>query len=426
MKGAIFRTSLASIFAILVGVVHADDWPQFNGPNRDNISKETGLLKQWPEGGPKLLWSVKDLGIGYSGPAVVGDRVYVMGEKDEKQTVFCLNGIDGKEVWSASISSGYENGYGGGPRCTPTVDGKNLYVIGADGTLAALDNSAGTLLWKKNLLRDFAGKQMGNWGYAESPTIDGARLICAPGGPKGSFIALDKTTGELVWRTTELTDVASYSSFAISNAGGVKQYVNLTGQGLAGVAADDGRLLWRHRQNKYRVAVCTMPVPFGDHVFASADYNAGCDLLHVTSNGDGKVKMEAVYAEDAILQNHHGGLVLLNGHVYGCSGNSNGRCFWKCLEVLTKKEKWAFDNKLAAGSITCADGMLYLYTQDKATCVLLEPSTEGWKEHGKFSIPALSKIERGKGKIWTHPVIANGKLYLRDLDLFYCYEVKGT
>jgi outer membrane protein assembly factor BamB len=272
---------------------------------------------------------------------------------------------------------------------------------------------------------DLNGQMMSGWGYTESPLVDGSKVVCTPGGPSGTIAALDKNTGKPLWRSTELTDTASYSSCIVADVGGIRQYIALTGEGVAGVAADDGRLLWHYVQpaGKYRVAVVATPIFHHHCVYVSADYNAGCDLIKLSPDGQ-RMKAEKVYANHN-MENHHGGVVLVNGYLYGCSGNANGRpTRWVCEDFGTGSNVWEEGSKLEAGSLTCAEGLLYCYSQSHGTVVLIEPSPEGWKEHGRFAIPRQTTRRSPKGGIWTHPVVANGHLYLRDQELLYCYDVK--
>ncbi|MBL8797702.1 MAG: PQQ-binding-like beta-propeller repeat protein [Planctomycetia bacterium] len=402
----------------------AADWPQWQGPNRTNVSDETGLLKSWTASGPKLLWTFAETGVGYSAPAVVGDQLFIMGARNNTEQIICLDVKTGKQVWAANIGTQFNNGYGDGPRGTPTVDGNFVFGLGGQGDLVCVEKGSGKPVWKKSMQKDFGGKMMSGWGYSESPLVDGDKLVCTPGGGKGTVVALDKKTGKTLWQSSELKDDAAYSSLIAADVAGVRQYLLLTGKSAAGVAAKDGKLLWQHAKNEFRTAVVPTPIYHDNHVFITADYGAGCDLLKLTPAG-GKFKAEAVYTNKN-MENHHGGVVLLDGHLYGCSGNSNGRTFWRCLDWKTGKVLWEEGAKLKAGSLTAAGGQLYLYSQDNGTCVLLDPNPQGWKEAGRFKIPQETKVPRKQGKIWTHPVVSNGRLYLRDEDLLFCFDVRAA
>jgi outer membrane protein assembly factor BamB len=409
------------VLVLLAGPTLAADWPQWQGPERNNISKETGLLKTWPQQGPRLVWTFENAGVGFSSPAVVGDKLYALGARDRKEMLYCIDIKTGKEVWGLEFGTQFDNGWGDGPRSTPTVDGNLIFGLGGQGDLFCADTS-GKMQWQKSMQKDLAGKMMSGWGYSESPLVDGDKLIVTPGGNQGTLAALDKKTGKVLWRSKGTTDAAAYSSCIVAESAGIRQYINLTGNGVVGVSAKDGEQLWYHRQEGYRTAVCPTPIFANDHVYATADYGAGCDLLKLIPDG-GKFNLDVLYTRNKGMENHHGGVVLLGDHIYGCSGNSNARAKWVCQDLKSARNLWS-EEKLDPGSLICADGLLYLYGQKDGTCVLVEPSPAGWKENGRFKIPALSKLPRKQGKIWTHPVVANGRLFLRDEELLFCFDIR--
>ncbi|HEV3118742.1 MAG TPA: PQQ-binding-like beta-propeller repeat protein [Gemmataceae bacterium] len=398
----------------------AADWPQWRGPDRNDVSKETGLLKSWPEGGPKLLWTNEDAGIGYSGPAIVGDRLYTMGARDDKEYVYALDTGTGKQIWSTEIGPLLENGYGSGPRGTPTVDGAVLYALSGKGNLVCVSTADGLKQWSKNLPDDFGGG-IPHWGYAESPLVDGEKIICTPGGGNGSIVALNKKTGDKIWQSSDLTDPAGYSSIMSDEVGGIRQYVQVTMKGVAGVAATDGKLLWHFLQPAYRTAVIPSPIIDSNFVYATAGYGAGCNLLKLTPDGMNGVKEEEVYGNKN-MDNKHGGVVLVDGHLYGWTDHGNA---WICQDFKTGEVVWQ-SKKLGRGSITYADGQLYCYSEKKGTCVLIDASPKGWNEKGRFNIPQETSLRSPSGGIWTHPVVANGRLYLRDQELLFCFDVKAS
>jgi outer membrane protein assembly factor BamB len=410
----------------LVGVVAAD-WPQWRGPNRTEISAEAGLLKAWPPEGPRLLWKYDQAGVAYSGPAVVGNRLYCCGADETNEFVFCLDVSSGKRLWQTPIGPRFRNGYGDGPRCTPTTDGDVLYVLGGQGNLTCLELATGKPRWPRpiSMQKDLGGQMMSGWGYSESPLVDGNRLVCSPGGPRGTLAALDKKTGNVIWRSAELTDTATYSSIIVAEVGGIRQYIQTTfakGEGgIVGVRASDGKLLWRVPRDGYKTAVIPTPIFHNNHVFVSAGYGAGCDLIKLTPQG-AAIRAEKVYTSKNMV-NHHGGVVLLEGHLYGYSDGKG----WVCMDFLTGNYRWEEKGKLGKGSLTYADGRFYCLAEGNGTCVLIEASPQGWKEHGRFTIvrdPNRPKVSNASN-VWTHPVVANGRLYLRDCNLLYCYDVKG-
>jgi outer membrane protein assembly factor BamB len=396
------------------------DWPQWRGPDRNDVSKETGLLKTWPKEGPKLLWTFADAGVGYAGFAVVGDRLYTMGADDKKEYVYALDLKTQKKAWSTEIGTRYTNGRGDGPRSTPTVDGDLLYVIGGQGNLVCCKTAGGEKVWEKSLTKDLGGG-IPQWGYTESPLVDGDQVVCTPGGAKGAVAALNKKTGELLWQSKDFTDRAGYSSLVIAEVGGVRQYVQMTGNSVAGVAAKDGKRLWRFPRNGPVAAIPT-PVVAGDLVYATSGYRAGCNLLKLSPSAGG-TKEEEVYANKD-MTNHHGGVVLVDDYLYGYSDDKG----WVCQEFKTGKVVWE-SKKLGKGSLTCADGQFYCYSENDGTVVLVEANPKEWKENGQFTIPQKSKLPRPpqqpRNNIWTHPVVANGRLYLRDQELIFCYDVKN-
>jgi outer membrane protein assembly factor BamB len=319
------------------------------------------------------------------------------------------------------VGSLFVNGYGDGPRGTPTVDGELIYALGGQGNLVCVRAADGTEVWRKSMQRDLAGRMMSGWGYTESPLVDGDKLVCTPGGRGGAVAALNKKTGEVLWRSKEFIDPASYSSLVVSEAGGVRQYAQMTGESVAGVAADDGRLLWRYPRPSRTAAIPT-PVVSEDYVYVTSGYNAGCALLKLTPSAGKKFTVQAVY-DNKNLVNQHGGVVLLDGYVYGFSDNKG----WVCQDFKSGKVLWQERNKLGKGSLTAADGRLYCYSEQDGTAVLTEASPKGWKEAGRFTIPEHTSQRRKRSpNIWTHPVVANGRLYLRDQDLLFCYDVKDS
>jgi outer membrane protein assembly factor BamB len=393
----------------------ADNWPQFRGPNRDDISKETGLLKQWPKEGPALAWKLNGLGGGFSGVSVVGNQLFTMGDLEGKEFVIALNLTDRKQQWSTEVGAAFENANGAGPRCTPTVDGDRLFVLTPQGELVCLQSADGKAVWRKNLYKDFGGKMMSGWGYSESPLVDGPNVICTPGGTQGSVVALNKKTGELTWRCEAIKDAATYASLVPIEFGGKRQYIQLGDRDVYGVAADSGKLLWS-APRKGSVAVVPTPIFKDGIVFVTSGYGNGCNAFKLTVEGEA-FNAEQIYANKD-MANHHGGVVLVGDYVYGHSDSGNRL---KCLELKTGKVVWE-DKSVAKGSVTYADGMLYVRAEGGAGMVaLVEATPESYKETGRFEQP-----DRSNRSSWPHPVVADGKLYLRDQDLLLCYEVKKS
>jgi outer membrane protein assembly factor BamB len=392
----------------------ADEWPQFRGANYDDISADTGLMKQWPSQGPPLAWKITGIGLGYSGVSIGKGRIYTMGDiKDSGSFVYALNEADGKILWSAKVGdAGAPGGYAG-PRCTPTIDGDLLFVLNQLGDLVCFQTADGKEVWRKSMKSDFAGKMMSGWGYSESPLVDGPNVICTPGGAEGAVVALDKKTGRLVWRNKDVRDPAAYSSLLPVEFGGVRQYIQLTGLSVFAVAAADGRLLWQ-APRKGQTAVITTPIFKDGIVFVTSGYKIGCNAFQVTA-ANGKFTAKELYANKE-MTNHHGGVVLVGDCFYGFSDDNKKL---KCMELKTGKVVWE-DSCVGKGSLTCADGRLYVRSESgKGTMALVEAASAGYKETGRFDQP-----ERSNKSSWPHPVVCGGKLYLRDQDLLLCYKVK--
>jgi outer membrane protein assembly factor BamB len=436
---------VAGAACLLALSAHADDWPQWRGPNRDNVSKETGLLKEWPKGGPKLLWTYKNGGVGYSGPAIVGDVLYCAGARGEDEYLYALDLKQGppkdppKELWAVRIGPLFtwpNNSWNAGPITTPSVDGNRVYVIGGGGDFLCVEN--GKEKWRSSLLKDLNGEvdpvggglgseegdpKLG-WGYAGSPLVDGDVVICVPGGPAGTLAALEKDSGKVRWRSKELTAQATYSSPVAADIGGVRQYIQVTNEGAAGVAAKDGKLLWYYkREEPFGDVVAPTPVVKGDLVFITSTRNGGGrDAFRVKADA-GKFAAEKLYADNKV-ENDHGGAVLVGDHVYTCSGDTVTA--WVCQDLKSGDIKWSENPRaLGKGSLTAADGCLYCVGERTNLVMLVEASPEGWKPKGQFKLPEESKLRKKSGRLWTHPVVANGRLYLRDQDLIFCYDVKG-
>ncbi|MBI3405482.1 MAG: PQQ-like beta-propeller repeat protein [Acidobacteria bacterium] len=402
----------------------AADWPQWHGPNRDAISTETGLLKSWPEGGPKLAWQVRGLGEGFSSLAITGGKLFTMGDRGDDQFVEALNLTDGKTLWSTKIGPAHHDEYGG-PRGTPTVDGALLYAIGTEGEVVCLETATGKERWHKSLSTDFGGKMSTMWKFSESPLVDENRVVVTPGMPDVTLVALDKMTGKEVWRSAagmpgpKGRPGAAYSSIVISNAGGVKQYVQLTGQGLVGVRASDGKALWTYNKIANNVANIPTPLVRNDYIFTSTGYQTGAALVQLEKTGDAFNAKEIYFLEPRVFQNHHGGYVRVGDYLYAGHGHNNG--FPICIEFPTGKVMWGGDIRNAgknSAAVLYADGNLYFRYQN-GLMMLIEASPSGYKEKGSFQIPDVQNPS------WSHPVILGGKLYIREQDHLYVYDIRG-
>jgi outer membrane protein assembly factor BamB len=387
------------------------DWPQWRGPQRNGLSGDKGLLKQWPASGPPKVWSISNLGEGFGSLAVVGERIYVQGTSGSASKLFCLNRADGKTVWSVSLGPKVDEGRGNGPRSTPTVDGDRVYVLTENGDLACIRTADASRLWGKNILKEFGGENPG-WLISESPLVDGDRLIVTPGGREASIVALDKMTGKTIWTTKDLSDQAGYASCIAAEIGGVRTIMNFTSRSAVGVRASDGKLMWRYNNAANGTANCATPVFADNKVFFTSDYGTGAGLLGLSAQ-NGEVKAQEIYFTKD-MRNHHGGVVLVNGYLYGFSGGTG----LTCMEFATGKKMWA-NRSVGKGSLTYADGMLYLLGEKHAVG-LAEATPKEYVERGRFSIP-----DQGKDS-WAHPVVVGGKLYIRDQSTLTCYDVKSS
>jgi outer membrane protein assembly factor BamB len=408
-----FATAVAAALGI-TSSTSAADWPQWRGPNRDGVSKETGLLKKWPEQGPSLLWKASGLGSGYATVSVVGDRIYTTGDRGDASFIIALNLADGKQVWSVKLGRSGAPGWGGfaGPRATPTIDGELLYTVNQWGEMVCVKAADGAEVWRKDLSTDFGGTRP-EWGFSESPLVDGDQVVVTPGGDAGSMVGLDKKTGALIWHSKGFTDPAHYSSVVVAEIGGVRQYVQLTAQSVVGVAPKTGEVLWQAKR-KGQTAVIPDPIAHQDMVFVTSGYGVGCNLFKISKTGD-RFSAEQVYA-NKVMVNHHGGVVRLGDHLYGYSEGKG----WTCQDFKTGEAKWQ-EKKLGKGSLVYADGCLYLRSEEKrGTVVLLEASANGYNELGRFDQP-----DRSDKQSWPHPVVVGGRLFLRDQDILLCYDVKA-
>ncbi len=390
----------------------AQEWNQWRGPNRDNLSPDTDLLTRWPAGGPSLAWKTTGLGQGFSSVSFAGDRIFTMGDSRGAARLFALSAEDGAFLWSAAVGTpGGERSRG--PRGTPSTDGTLVFTLGQDGDLACVEAATGRLRWKKNLRTDFRGEMMSGWGYSESPLLDGDLVICTPGGRRGAVIALEKTTGEVAWRCTELTDPAAYSSLVPAEIAGVRQYIVLTGESVAGIDAERGTLLWR-RARRGTTAVCATPVYRDGYLFVTSAYSVGCNAFQITYSG-GEFRVRNLYAGRQ-LENHHGGVVLVGDYVYGF-----GRRNLKCIELTTGEVVWE-NRSVGKGSITYADGHLVVRGEGRRGEVGLVAATpDGYVERGRFNQP-----DRSYESSWADPVVFGGKLYIRDQGVLLCYDVSAN
>ncbi len=393
-----------------IGAGARASWPQFHGPRRDNISTETGLLKSWPEGGPKLLWTAKGLGHGFSTVSIASGMVYTAGNIDKDTVITAIN-TDGEIQWQVKNGPAWTRDYPG-TRSTPTIDGDRLYHQSPLGTVICLNAKTGKQIWQLNVIEKFASKNS-KWALAESLLIDGDHVICCPGGPQTSIVALNKHNGDLVWKAPSTNELAGYSSPILIEQDGMRMIMTLTAKAFIGVNADTGELLWHIRHESYADENIPMPVYHDGEVFVST-LKAGSVKWKINVQG-AKASLEELWRTTE-MDNHHGGVVLVNGNLYGTSTFRNSN-LWICLDWQTGRNKH-MDKGVGKGSLTYADGMLYTFSED-GVMGLVKPTADGHQLISSFKIPA-----GGQGKSWAHPVVCDGRLYLRHGDFLYAYGVR--
>ena len=408
--------TIASPAAALQETNGIKQWNMWRGPNRDGITAEKGLLTEWPDGGPELLWKSTRVGGGYSSVSLWDDHIFLLGDSGDDCFLYCLDAKNGEEVWKSRVcEAGTHRDYPG-PRSTPATDGKFVVALGETGDLVCVDAKDGKRKWKKHMERDFGGRMMSKWKWSESPLLDGKNVIVTPGGRKGAVVALDLKTGKTAWQSTDLKgERAAYTSLVPVEIGKVRQYILLTNKTVAGIAAKNGKLVWK-TEREGETAVIPTPIYHDGIVFVTSGYKAGCQGFRVTGSR-GRFRVKEIYSGRQ-MENHHGGCIRVGDYVYGV-GN-RGRL--KCIELKTGKEMWA-SNRIGKGSIAYADGHLIVRSESKrrGTIRLIEATPDEYKEKSSFNQPDLS----GKST-WPHPVIFGGKMYIRDQNVLLCYDLQDS
>lgn len=401
------------------------DWPQWRGPARDGKAADQSLLQTWPEGGPELKWTFSTAGRGYSSTAIVDGKLFSMGSDEQNCYAICIDAKSGKSIWQVPISRAgtgddYNTGWGGGPRSTPTVDGDQVFVMSDVGVVSALRRQDGRKLWSVDLVADYGG-EIPKWGYSESALIDGDRVVVTPG--RSNFmIALDRRTGKLLWQSKGVDSVAHYVSAMKGSIGDVDYYVTAGSIGVVAFDCQSGEKLFGNELSGNKVATIPTPLILGDHIYHTSDYGAGNVLLKLTPAGDG-INAEQIYHLDGkSMMNHHGGVVAVDGTIYGLTKASGG--VWMAQDIESGDTLW--QEKLrpnTSGSICFADGCLYCYNDKDGTVVLLEPNKDRWSPLGKLTIPRETDLPRGSGAIWAHPVVADQTLFIRDQNLIFAFDI---
>lgn len=402
------RVLLLALVALLcvAGQVMAQanaNWPQWRGPNRDGVSNETGLLKQWPTDGPPLAWKTKGAGNGYSSIVISNGKLYTMGLRGDREFIVAFDVATGKEAWATAHGKAFRNDQGDGPRGTPSVDGDRVYALGGNGDLTALDARTGKLVWTKNVLQEFGGSNI-TWGISESPLVLGNKILVNAGGSDASIVALNKSDGSVIWKSQ--SDKAGYSSAIPLSLNGLTQVVFFTSRRAVGLDANDGRLLWEYRKPANGTANAATPIARGNRVFISSDYGTGGGVVEIKPDNTAQ---EIWFSNQ--MRNHHSSSVLIGDYLYGFSGS-----FLTAMKFDTGEMAWR-DRSVGKGSLVFADGHLYCFSEN-GVVGLVEASPAGYKEKGRF------RIQQDSQPTWSHPVIAGGRLYLRDQDTIYAFDVK--
>jgi outer membrane protein assembly factor BamB len=397
------------------------DWPQFRGPKRDGHSPDKGLLKSWPTDGPPLVWKSTGVGEGFSSVAVVGDKVLTMGDRGNTCYVFAVSRKDGKAVWEAKVGKAEGGGGYPGPRCTPTVDGNLVYALGQFGDLVCVTLANGRENWRISFTKNYKGGS-GLWGFAESPLVDGDKVLCTPGGAEATMLALNKINGKEAWKGhTPDGEAAGYSSIMVSRAAGTKQYVTLTSKSVVSFAADTGQFLWRFGATENRFADNTANVPtvvlFDDpnQIFVAAGYRQGGGAVIQLTSAGGRIEVKESFWNRK-LKNKHGGVIRVGNYLYGDQDDSG--TIW-CADAKTGNVMWTRkDDSEGSGSasLVYADGMIYVrYSNGWVALVKADPKS--YQPVSTFRVP------NGTGNCWAHPVVIGGKFYVRERDIIWCYDV---
>ena len=397
------------------------DWHRWRGENFDAIVTDAGLNLNWDAEKPELAWTFRHSGAGFSSPAVAGTTLYLSGAAQGYDFAFALDSRTGNLRWQQILGEHFVQSYGDGPRGTITIDDDKLYIIRGAGQIHCLSAVDGALIWQRDFVADFDGRIMGPWGYSESPLVDGELVICTPGGKGGTMVALDKNTGATVWKSDELMDIAGYSSPIVAEIDGVRQYIQQSENGVSGVRANDGKLLWNVEVPGYRVAVIPTPIYQDNIVYVTAGYNAGCAGIKISRQGE-TFHAEIIFNNKNMV-NHHGGIVLVDGHIYGFSDTSG----WICQDFLTGETIWNSGrgrrSDIGKGAIIAVNNRLILLEENSGVLALIAASPDGWKEYGRLELPERTKISSRNDMVWAHPVIANGKMYVRDQDLLFAFKL---
>ena len=404
LASALVCVTLLAALPAVVSNRAPDDWPQWRGPNRDGRSAETGLLKAWPAGGPPLAWRATGAGEGYSSFATSKGRLFTLGARAGTEYVVAFDATSGKRLWESAHGTRFSNDRGDGPRATPTIEGERVYAFGASGDLSVLDAASGKVYWTVNVLKQFRGSNI-QWGLSESPLVLEDRILVNAG---GTIVALKKTDGQAIWQSP--SDEAGYSSAVLHKAGSVTEAIFFTGSRVLGIDVNSGRQLWNYTKVANGTANIATPIVRGNRVFVSSDYGTGSALLELTASGNDVSAKEVYFTRQ--MKNHHATSILVGDHLYGFDS-----AILTSMAFDTGQVAWQ-NRSVGKGSLTFADDRLYLYSEG-GIVGLAEASPTGYREHGRF------ELKTGRLPTWSHPVVSGGKLFLRDQDVIYAYDVRA-
>lgn len=392
------------------GASGAPSWPDFHGPGRSNISPEKGLLKEWPEGGPPLAWKYTGLGKGYSGVNVAEGLIFTAGDFDDTEMVIALS-LDGKLLWKSPNGEAWHRP-SGGARTTPTYAAGAVFQMSPHGRIAAFDAQRGKEIWAVELKERFQAEH-GIWGFAENLIVEGDKVLCMPGGVKGRVVALDRRSGATVWANTDIDQPAAYCSPVVVEHQGVRQLLSMTQKSVVSLDLATGRLVWSHPFIPKSPQNATTPVFHDGYVFVAGGHYKGGALLKVDAS---QRNVQELWLNPD-LDNCHGGVILVDGKLYGCGCRMGGKLFF-CADFLTGQIKQS-DKTLSKVAITSADGMIYCLNH-RGRMSLLEITPAGFRIVSHFDLE-----KKPDNSYLGHPVVCGGRLYLRYAEHLYAYEVRA-
>jgi len=411
------RLAAAAALVLSVSIATAQDWPQFHGPRRDNRSSETGLLRRWPEGGPRLIWTAGDLGHGFAGVAIVAGVIYTTGSIDGRSVITAMD-LSAAKLWQTANGPAYKRSHPG-TRSTPSVFDGKLYHLSGLGRLACLDAASGSVLWTVDLMERFKGR-MTRWGISESPLVDGDKVICTPGGEEVFMVALDRNTGQTIWTCTGVGEMAGYATATIVDYAGLRQVVTMSSHSAVGIDAATGKLLWKYPHKVPYEANIDTPLYHDGCVYLFGTWGRGATKLKLNVSGSACSVEQLWHTSE--LDNEHGGVMLIDGYLYGQADGDHKDRHWACLDAQTGRTMWTSPDLAgrASATLTFADGALYVLS-DRGEVALVRPDPGRFEIVSRFDLP-----KGGKGEVRARPVVCGRRLYIRHGDRLYAYDIAGS